>query len=166
MSDDSPKSPAGKGKRPHESSEESPRSVDGVDEVIREQDKYLPVANVLRIMKKALPANAKIAKDAKETMQLCVSEFISFITCEAGLKCMKEKRKTINGDDVLVAIATFGFEDYIEPLRLYLLKYREVSKQGFAQGMDYSNSMVPQQGFPQGMDYPNASVRKLLPVTF
>ena len=37
-------------------------------------------------MKRALPSNAKIAKDAKETVQECVSEFISFITseCVAG----------------------------------------------------------------------------------
>ena len=33
-------------------------------------------------MKKALPVNAKIAKDAKETVQECVSEFIGFITSE------------------------------------------------------------------------------------
>jgi len=33
-------------------------------------------------MKKALPPNAKVAKDAKETVQECVSEFISFITSE------------------------------------------------------------------------------------
>ena len=33
-------------------------------------------------MKKALPENGKIAKDAKETVQECVSEFISFITSE------------------------------------------------------------------------------------
>ena len=39
-------------------------------------------ANISKIMKKALPANAKIAKDAKETVQECVSEFISFITSE------------------------------------------------------------------------------------
>ena len=48
----------------------------------REQDRYLPIANISRIMKRALPANAKIAKDSKETMQECVSEFISFITSE------------------------------------------------------------------------------------
>lgn len=48
----------------------------------REQERFLPVANISRIMKKALPANAKIAKDAKETVQECVSEFISFITSE------------------------------------------------------------------------------------
>ena len=48
----------------------------------REQDRFLPIANISRIMKKALPNNAKIAKDAKETVQECVSEYISFITSE------------------------------------------------------------------------------------
>ena len=48
----------------------------------REQDRFLPIANIGRIMKKGLPGNAKIAKDAKETVQECVSEFISFITSE------------------------------------------------------------------------------------
>lgn len=48
----------------------------------REQDRFLPVANISRIMKKALPANAKVAKDSKETVQECVSEFISFVTSE------------------------------------------------------------------------------------
>ncbi|KAE8680273.1 Nuclear transcription factor Y subunit B-3 [Hibiscus syriacus] len=77
-------------------------------------------------MKKALPANAKISKEAKETVQECVSEFISFITGEASDKCQKEKRKTINGDDLLWAMATLGFEDYVEPLKVYLLLFREM----------------------------------------
>jgi len=51
-------------------------------EEFKEQDRYLPIANVARIMKRALPENAKIAKDAKECVQECVSEFISFITSE------------------------------------------------------------------------------------
>lgn len=42
-------------------------------------------APVARIMKTALPENAKIAKEAKECMQECVSEFISFITSEGTL---------------------------------------------------------------------------------
>lgn len=41
-------------------------------------------APVARIMKNALPDNAKIAKEAKECMQECVSEFISFITSEGS----------------------------------------------------------------------------------
>lgn len=44
----------------------------------------------------------------------------------ASDKCQKEKRKTINGDDLLWAMATLGFEDYIEPLKVYLSRYREV----------------------------------------
>ncbi len=31
-----------------------------------EQDRFLPIANVSRIMKKALPTKAKISKDTKE----------------------------------------------------------------------------------------------------
>ncbi|RZR74100.1 hypothetical protein BHM03_00032175 [Ensete ventricosum] len=91
----------------------------------REQDRFLPIANVSRIMKKALPANAKISKDAKETVQECVSEFISFVTGEASDKCQREKRKTINGDDLLWAMTTLGFEDYVEPLKVYLQRFRE-----------------------------------------
>ncbi len=165
---------------------------------VREQDRFLPIANISRIMKKALPPNAKIAKDAKETVQECVSEFISFITSEyvpphassgwsirlvmlrltvsslcssapaltrpnhlqldngvlaacclldniavllllfwkaahlpvqchrASDKCQREKRKTINGDDLLWAMSTLGFEEYVEPLKIYLHKFREV----------------------------------------
>ena len=119
----------------------------------------------------------QVSKDAKECMQECVSEFISFITSEyptytnhhyvlnfaescsgpfpfpnlhadmdldmmlmifslimfnplftrASDKCIAEKRKTITGDDILVAMATLGFDNYIEPLKLYLQKYREVN---------------------------------------
>nr|AKM95036.1 nuclear transcription factor Y subunit B-9 [Vernicia fordii] len=97
----------------------------GEDGIIKEQDRLLPIANVGRIMKQILPPNAKISKEAKETMQECVSEFISFVTGEASDKCHKEKRKTVNGDDICWALATLGFDDYAEPLRRYLYKYRE-----------------------------------------
>lgn len=98
----------------------------GVVNIIREQDRLLPIANVGRIMKQILPPNAKISKEAKETMQECVSEFVSFVTGEASDKCHKEKRKTVNGDDVCWALATLGFDDYAEPLKRYLHKYREL----------------------------------------
>lgn len=42
--------------------------------------RFLPIANINRIMKKALPENAKIAKDAKETVQECVSEYFLIST--------------------------------------------------------------------------------------
>ncbi|KAJ4980418.1 hypothetical protein NE237_031255 [Protea cynaroides] len=91
----------------------------------KEQDRFLPIANIGRIMKKVVPQNGKVSKEAKDCVQECVSEFISFITSEASDKCHREKRKTVNGDDLLWAMATLGFEDYVEPLKLYLQIYRE-----------------------------------------
>ncbi|XP_020114381.1 nuclear transcription factor Y subunit B-1-like isoform X2 [Ananas comosus] len=147
---------------------------------VREQDRFLPIANISRIMKKALPANGKIAKDAKETLQECVSEFISFITSEASDKCQREKRKTINGDDLLWAMATLGFEDYIEPLKLYLQKYREMEgdnkmsgkggdgtkkdvagPHGGAQGGPSSQGMSQLGSYTQGMSYMKPQVENL-----
>ncbi|XP_071042162.1 nuclear transcription factor Y subunit beta isoform X2 [Parasteatoda tepidariorum] len=97
-------------------------------EPLREQDRFLPIANVARIMKNAIPKSGKIAKDAKECVQECVSEFVSFITSEASDRCHQEKRKTINGEDILFAMSTLGFDNYVEPLKLYLQKYRESMK--------------------------------------
>jgi hypothetical protein len=134
-------------------------------------------------MKRTLPGNAKIAKDAKEAVQVrrrrdwsseflfpssppppppspppppppprlphhtlttpsttppspqvCVSEFISFVTSEASDKCQRERRKTVNGDDLLWAMGTLGFEEYVEPLKVYLGKFREAEKAALAGG--------------------------------
>lgn len=70
----------------------------------------------------------QIAKEARECIQECVSEFISFITSEASERCQNEKRKTINGEDILYAMCALGFDNYVEPLTLYLHKYRETTK--------------------------------------
>ncbi|XP_012528380.1 nuclear transcription factor Y subunit B-4 [Monomorium pharaonis] len=101
---------------------------------LREQDRFLPIANVAKIMKRAIPESGKIAKDARECVQECVSEFISFITSEASDRCHMEKRKTINGEDILFAMTTLGFDNYVEPLKVYLQKYREATKGDNPQG--------------------------------
>ncbi|KAK4341031.1 hypothetical protein RND71_039532 [Anisodus tanguticus] len=113
----------------------------------KEQDRFLPIANVGRIMKKVIPGNGKISKDAKETVQECVSEFISFVTGEASDKCQREKRKTINGDDIIWAITTLGFDDYVEPLKLYLNKYREL--EGEKLNIPKQQRLEPQQQHDQ-----------------
>ena len=51
--------------------EEGNESEDGIDQ-IRDQDRFLPIANVAKIMKMSIPENAKIAKDAKECVQVGV----------------------------------------------------------------------------------------------
>jgi hypothetical protein len=57
-------------------------SGDDDDDVVKDQDRLMPIANVARIMKQAVPQSAKISKDAKECVQECVSEFISFVSSE------------------------------------------------------------------------------------
>ncbi len=53
---------------------------------------------------------------------------------EASDKVLSEKRKTITGDDVLWAMSTLGFDKYVEPLKVYLARYRESVKQELTQG--------------------------------
>ena len=97
-----------------------------IDYILREQDRLLPIANVSRIMKMAVPSNAKISKEAKECVQECVSEFISFITSESSDRCNQDKRKTINGEDIIWAMENLGFDNYVQLLKIYLLKYKDV----------------------------------------
>ena len=98
-------------------------------DMVEEQDKLLPIANVGKIMKQILPPRAKISKEAKQTMQECASEFISFVTGEASDKCHKENRKTVNGDDICWALSTLGFDNYTEAIVRYLHKYREAERE-------------------------------------
>jgi histone H3/H4 len=49
---------------------------------VRERGGFLPVADISRVMRKAVPPNGKIDKGAKEAVQELVSKFIAFITSE------------------------------------------------------------------------------------
>ncbi|CAN1334136.1 Nuclear transcription factor Y subunit B-9 [Linum perenne] len=76
-------------------------------------------------MRRILPPNAKISDDAKETIQECVSEYISFVTGEANERCQREHRKTVTADDLLWAMGKLGFDNYVDPLSSFLTRYRE-----------------------------------------
>lgn len=126
--------------------------------VIKEQDRLLPIANVGRIMKQILPPNAKISKEAKETMQECVSEFISFVTGEASDKCHKEKRKTVNGDDICWALDSLGFDDYADSLKRYLQKYREFDgERAISQNRMGSNDDEDRHEYEHEREHPSSS---------
>ncbi|KAL9932867.1 hypothetical protein V8E36_008122 [Tilletia maclaganii] len=84
----------------------------------------LPIANISRIMRRSLPDSAKIGKDAKEAVQIVLSEFISFVTSEANERCLADRRKTISGDDLLTAFRLLGLDEYHEVLRIFLTRYR------------------------------------------
>lgn len=131
------------------------------DVVIKEQERLLPIANVGRIMKQILPPNAKISKEAKETMQECVSEFISFVTGEASDKCHNEKRKTVNGDDICWALGSLGFDDYVEPLKRYLHKHRELEGERVNQNKVGGNNIIEEREREAGL-YSSSRLRSAL----
>ena len=79
-------------------------------------------------MKSTLPSDTKISKEARECVQECVSEFISFITCESCETCMAEKRKTINGEDLIKAMRELAFDAYIPHTEYYNKKYKDALK--------------------------------------
>ncbi|KAK7282411.1 hypothetical protein RIF29_11147 [Crotalaria pallida] len=124
----------------------------------KEQDQLLPIANISRIMKRALPPNAKISKEAKEKVQECVTEFISFITGEASEKCQREKRKTINGDDLLWAMTTLGFENYVGPLKHHLKKFMENEGEKSSNGNNNYYSPTQEEVIVDGVDEINKIV--------
>lgn len=90
-------------------------------------DKYLlPVENIKRIIKDAFPEDiaCKLTKEGKETFQLILTEFITFITSEAAENAAAEDRKTVSGADIIIALENLGFEHYTDILKEYLLKIK------------------------------------------
>ncbi|CAL5038064.1 unnamed protein product [Urochloa decumbens] len=86
----------------------------------------IPTVTVARIMRQASPKNSKITTDAKEAVTECVVEFNAVIIHAAVEECRRDRRTTVTGDDLILAMKNLGFDDYVEPLTLYLQRYREV----------------------------------------
>lgn len=61
-----------------------------------------------------------------EGCDVCVCILLDSLCPRAAERCLKEKRKTVTGEDILFAMATLGFDNYIEPLKNFLTKYKEV----------------------------------------
>jgi len=94
----------------------------------KQEDRLLPSANVGRIMKSHLPENVKISREARYSVQECVTEFIGLITTEAVDRLQQDRRKTITGDDVLSSIRALGFSDYETPLQTFYRLFRHATR--------------------------------------
>ena len=101
-------------------------------------------------MKAALPADTKISKEARECVQECVSEFIAFITCESCEITQLEKRKTINGEDVIKAMENLNFMEYLELVEFYNRRYKEVLKKTDGKDFDINSDVMSQGTINQG----------------
>ena len=114
--------------QPQSHSRASSSATQDANNGVRHDNNLLPIANVGRIMKDALPPQAKISKHAKEAIQECATEFVGFVTGEASERCRRERRKTINGDDICHAMRSLGLDHYADAMRRYLQRYRETEE--------------------------------------
>lgn len=115
---------------------------DNEEVLLKIKDRLLPLANVSKIMKASVPDEAKIAKDAKATVQHSASEFIAIVTSRAKDIAASESRKVVTGDDLIKAMydldlgtfsditATF-FEQYKKTTNSYAALYFDQSNNGF-----------------------------------
>ena len=87
-------------------------------------------------MKSSLPSDTKISKEARECVQECVSEFIAFITCESCDITQHEKRKTINGEDVIKAMENLNFVEYLDLVHDYNKRFKDALKKSEGKDID------------------------------
>ncbi|MES1918636.1 hypothetical protein MHBO_000577 [Bonamia ostreae] len=59
-------------------------------------------------------------------LQGYASEFINFVTSDAVARTIREKRRTLTGEDILYSMRCLMFSDYIVPMEIYRNKIKYV----------------------------------------
>ncbi|KAI9851803.1 MAG: hypothetical protein M1838_002661 [Thelocarpon superellum] len=90
------------------------------------EDLNLPRTMVQRLAKGVLPPNTQISKDALLAMSKSATVFVNFITAHANDNTVRQNKKTVMPKDVLEAIETLEFRDFLPRLEAELAKYNEV----------------------------------------
>jgi DNA polymerase epsilon subunit 3 len=85
----------------------------------------LPVASITRIVKARLPDGVQVGREAKLAFSKAAGIFVLYLTSCALDICKESKRSTISAADIFAALEEVDFEEYKEPLRVFLNKYRE-----------------------------------------
>ena len=81
------------------------------------EDLNLPNAVIMRIIKDALPDGVAVSKEARSAMAKAASVFVLYATSTANALAQRNKKKTVNAQDVLTALQDMEFENFVEPLQ-------------------------------------------------
>uniref|UniRef100_A0A0D9VKG6 Transcription factor CBF/NF-Y/archaeal histone domain-containing protein n=1 Tax=Leersia perrieri TaxID=77586 RepID=A0A0D9VKG6_9ORYZ len=109
---------------------EAEKAVMGSDGEDGLTNNELPMANLIRLMKKVIPGKVKIGGIAKGLTHNCTVEFVEFVGDEAFEKARGEHRRTIAPEDYLGSFRNLGFDHYIKPMETYIHGYREFERAG------------------------------------
>lgn len=112
---------------------------DNVDGFLKLKDRWLPLANVSKIMKSSVPEVAKIAKDAKMFIQHSASEFIAIVTCKAKDIAVSESRKVVTGDDLIKAMEELDLPYFSEITQKYFDQYKKTTNTYASLYLDQNN---------------------------
>lgn len=85
----------------------------------------LPLASITRIVKSRLPEGVQVGKEAKLAFSKASGIFVLYLVSCALDICKESKRSTISAADIFAALEEVEFDEYKDPLRDYLNKYRE-----------------------------------------
>jgi len=101
-----------------ESLTKGPTAGQTVGEFMREQDRFLPLANIGKIMARQLAytGHAKISDDTKKLMQECATEFICVMMSEANDQAAQAKRKAVSGQDIINSCVAMEIHEMAPPL--------------------------------------------------
>jgi len=87
----------------------------------------LPHASVARILKSKLPEGVSVSREAKQAFSKSAGIFILYLTAASNEFCKDSKRQTLSAKDILEALRSLDFGDFIEPLEVALDDLRESS---------------------------------------
>ncbi|KAF0936004.1 hypothetical protein E2562_037765 [Oryza meyeriana var. granulata] len=122
---------------------EGEKTAVGLDGECGVTNDELPMANIVRLMKKVLPGKAKIGGTAKGLTHDCAVEFVGFVGEEASEKARAEHRRTIAPEDYLGSFRNLGFDRYVELMETYIHGYREYERAGGNRRVEPPAAAVP-----------------------
>ncbi|XP_046683194.1 DNA polymerase epsilon subunit 3 [Homalodisca vitripennis] len=93
------------------------------------EDLNLPISVVARLVKEGLPDGVIVSKEAKTAVARAASVFVLYITSTANTIAMRNKRKTINSDDVFQAVIDTEYQWLQEPLKESFEDFKKLQRQ-------------------------------------
>ena len=89
------------------------------------QDEHgaLPLASIRHLMRRAVGGDeqAVVSNEASvAAVQQCTSEFLSFVVSEARIRVAKEGRTTVTYPDMVGALTSLGFKQFLEPVKVHM----------------------------------------------
>lgn len=93
--------------------------------VERIQDLNLPISNVSRIIRDALPSNQTMDRETRIAIARATSVFIMYLASSAAANAEKANRKIFTAIDVFEAIEEMEFDNFLGPMKAALTGYRQ-----------------------------------------